>query len=79
MIEEDTMNAMFNQAIVAERVQSLQAEAGVAARHAAARARRPHRSLRGLAFAAALSRGRPGSTARAVTVKAGTLKAGQAL
>ena len=73
------MNAMFNQAIVAERVQSLQAEAGVAARHAAARARRPHRSLRGLAFAATLSRGRPGSTARAVTVKAGTLKAGQAL
>jgi len=51
----------------------------VAARHAAARARRPHRSLRGLAFAAALGRGRPGSTARAVTVKAGTLKAGEAL
>ena len=71
------MNAMFNQAIVAERVQSLQAEAGVAARHAAARPRRPHRSLRGMAFAAAL--GRAGSTARAVTGKAGTLKAGQAL
>jgi hypothetical protein len=59
-IEEDTMNPNFNWAIVAERTQTLQAEADAArARHAArmqrgtARARLARRSRRGLAFAPA--------------------------
>jgi hypothetical protein len=61
MIEEGTMNPNFNWAIVAERMQSLQAEADMAARsrHAARirrgtpRARLARRSRRGLAFAPA--------------------------
>jgi len=61
MIEEDTMNPNFNWAIVAERMQSLQAEADTAARarHAArirrgtARTRLARRSRRGLSFAPA--------------------------
>jgi hypothetical protein len=66
MIEEGTMNPNFNWAIVAERMQSLQAEADTAARarHAArirrttAGTRLARRSRRGLAFAPA------GSTSR---------------
>ena len=58
MIEEDTMNPNLSWAIVAERMQTLQAEAGAAARarHAArvrratARARQARRSRRGLVF-----------------------------
>ena len=60
-IEEDTMNPNFNWAIVAERMQSLQAEADTAARarHAArirrstARTRLARRPRRGLSFASA--------------------------
>jgi hypothetical protein len=57
MIEEDTMNPNFNWAIVAERMETLQAEAATAsrARHAvrarrAARARQARRSRRVLAL-----------------------------
>ena len=75
------MNPNFNWAIVAERMQSLQAEAqaeaDAAARRAAARhagrvgrARRP-RSRWGLALAAAALSRRTGSTARGITIKAG--------
>jgi hypothetical protein len=76
MIEEDTMNPMFNYWAVVERMQSLQAEADAAARHAAARhaaarARQPRRSRRGLALVAGLGRGRPGTTARGIVIKAG--------
>jgi hypothetical protein len=60
MIEEDTMNPNLNWAIVAERMQALQAEAGTAARarHAArarraARARQARRSRWVLLFAPA--------------------------
>jgi hypothetical protein len=60
MLKEDTMNSMLNLAIVAERMQTLQAEADKArARHAArirrgtARTRLARRSHRGLAFAPA--------------------------
>jgi hypothetical protein len=75
MIEEDTMNPMFNYWAVVERMQSLRAEADAAARHAAARhaaarARQPRRSRRGLALVAGLGRGRPG-TARGIVIKAG--------
>ena len=63
MLEEDTMNPHLNEAIVAERRQSLQAEAATAARvrHAArirrgtARARLARRHRRVLAFAPAVS------------------------
>ena len=59
MLAEDTMNPNFNWAIVAERMQALQADADTAsrARHAArirrgrVRARLARRSRRGLAFA----------------------------
>jgi hypothetical protein len=71
MIEEDTMNPMFNYWAVVERVQSLRAEADAAARRAAARARQPRRSRRGLALVAGLGRGRPGTTARRIVIKAG--------
>jgi hypothetical protein len=71
MIEEDTMNPMFNYWAVVERVQSLRAEADAAARVAAARARQPRRSRRGLALVAGLGRGRPGTTARRIVIKAG--------
>ena len=61
MLEEDTMNPNFNYAIVAERMQTLQAEADAAtrARHAArirrgtARTRLARRHSRMLAFAPA--------------------------
>jgi len=60
MIEEDTMNPNYNYAIVAERMQTLQAEAEASrARHAAriqrgtARARLARRPRRWLAFAPA--------------------------
>jgi hypothetical protein len=60
MIEEDTMNPNLNWAIVAERMQTLQAEADTArVRHAArtrrgtARARLARRPRRRLAFAPA--------------------------
>ena len=65
MLEEDTMNPNFNWAIVAERMQALQADADTAsrARHAArirrgrVRARLARRSRRGLAsIPAALGR-----------------------
>jgi hypothetical protein len=71
MIEEDTMNPMFNYWAVVERVQSLQAEADAAARRAAARAGQPRRSRRGLALVAGLGRGRPGTTAHRIVIKAG--------
>ena len=48
MLEEDTMNPNFNYAIVAERMQAVQAEADTAAR---ARLARRHRRV--LAFAPA--------------------------
>jgi hypothetical protein len=61
MLEEDTVNPNFNYAIVAERMEALQAEADTAARarHAArirrgtGRARLARRSRRWLAFAPA--------------------------
>jgi hypothetical protein len=61
MTEEDTMNPNFNWAIVAERMQTRQAEAETAARaryaarvqRAAAHARPARRSRRWLAFAPA--------------------------
>jgi len=64
MIEEDTMNPNFNWAIVAERMQTLQAEADTAARarhairirRAAAYVRQPRRSRRGLALVSVGSR-----------------------
>jgi hypothetical protein len=71
MIEEDTMNPMFNYWAVVDRVQSLRAEADAAARHAAARARQPRRPRRGLALLAGMGRGRPGTTARGIVIKAG--------
>ncbi|HEY2308741.1 MAG TPA: hypothetical protein VGI05_22950 [Streptosporangiaceae bacterium] len=81
ILEEDTMNPMFNYWAVVERVQSLRAEADAAARHAAARhaaarhaaarARQQRRSRRGLALVAGLGRGRPGTTARGIVIKAG--------
>jgi hypothetical protein len=60
-MEEDTMNPNFNWAIVAERMQTMQAEAGAAgrardaarARRAAARARQPRRSRWALSFSPA--------------------------
>jgi hypothetical protein len=63
MLEEDTMNPNFNWAIVAERMQRLQAEAGATSRlRAAARARQARRPRRGLAFAlAGLGRRHPGT------------------
>ena len=70
MIEEDTMNPNFNWAIVAGRMQALQSEADTARR-----ARRHRRAP----AAAGAGRRHPGSTVRTVTVKAGTLKAGEAL
>jgi len=67
MIEEDTMNPNFNWAIVAERMQALQAEADTAAR--ARQARRPRRRP---AFAmVGLRSGRAGNTVRSITLKAG--------
>jgi hypothetical protein len=65
MIEEDTMNPMFNWAIVAERMQTLAAEAGTAAR-----ARQARRFRRALAVAG-VGRRHPGSTAGGITLKAG--------
>ena len=72
------MNPMFNYWAVVERVQSLQAEADAAASHAAVRARRaaararqPRWSRRGLALVAGLGRRRPGTTARRIVIKAG--------
>lgn len=62
MIEEDTMNPNFNWAIVAERMQALQADAAARARQA--------RFRRALAVARA-GRRRPGSTVRGITFKAG--------
>ena len=61
MLEEDTMNPNFNRAIVAERMHTMQAEAGTAARarhatrvrRAAARTRQAQRSRRVLGFALA--------------------------
>jgi hypothetical protein len=67
MIEEDTMNPMFNYWAVVERVQSLQAEADAAARRAAARRsrRRPALAMVGLRS------GRAGNTVRSITLKTG--------
>jgi hypothetical protein len=65
MIEEDTMNPMYNWAIVAERMQALAAEAGTAAR-----ARQARRVRRALAVAGA-GRRHPRSTVRGNTLKAG--------
>jgi hypothetical protein len=65
MIEEDTMNPNFNWAIVAERMQALQAEAD-----AVARARQARGFRRALA-AAGVGRRQPGSTVRGITLKAG--------
>jgi hypothetical protein len=65
MIEEDTMNPNFNWAIVAERMQTLQAEADTAAR-----ARQARRFRRARA-AAGVGRRHLGSTARGITLKAG--------
>jgi hypothetical protein len=65
MIEEDTMNPNFNGAIVAERMQALQAEAD-----ASRRARQARRHRRALA-AAGVGRRHLGSTLRGITVKAG--------
>ena len=65
------MSSMFNYWAAVERVQSLRAEADAAARHAAARARQPRRSRRRLALVAGLGPGRPGTTARAIVIKAG--------
>jgi hypothetical protein len=56
------MNPNFNWAIVAERMQALQAEAATAARQA--------RFRRALAVAR-VGRRRPGSTVRGITPKAG--------
>jgi hypothetical protein len=61
MPEEDTMNPNFNDALVAERMQTMQADADAAtrARHAArirrgtARAQPTHRFRRWMAFAPA--------------------------
>jgi hypothetical protein len=72
------MNPMYSYWAVVERMQSLRAEADAAARHAAprarhaaARARQPSRSRRGLALVAGLGRGRPGTTARGIAIRAG--------
>jgi hypothetical protein len=65
MIEEDTMNPMFNWAIVAERMQAVTAEADTAAR--ARQARRYRRAL----AAAGVGRRHLGSTVRGITLKAG--------
>jgi uncharacterized ferredoxin-like protein len=65
MIEEDTMNPNFNWAIVAERMQTLAAEADTAAR-----ARQARRSRRALA-ALRVGRRPQGSTVRGITLKAG--------
>ena len=64
MLAEDTMNPNFNWAIVAERMQTLQAEADTAARarhatrirRAAAHVRQPRRSRRGLELVSVGSR-----------------------
>lgn len=70
MLEEDTMNPNFNWAIVAERMQRLQAEADATARRraaararrAAARTRQARRPRRGLVFAlTGLGRRHPGT------------------
>ncbi len=59
------MNPMFNWAIVAERMQTLQAQADTLAR-----ARQARRSRRALA-AVGVGRRHPGSTVRGITLKAG--------
>jgi hypothetical protein len=64
MIEEDTMNPMFNWAIAAERMQALVAEADTAAR-----ARQARRFRRARA-AAGVGRRQPGGTVRGITLKA---------
>jgi len=63
MLEEDTMNPNFNWAIVAERMQRLQAEADATARRrAAVRTRQARRPRRGLVFAlTGLGRRHPGT------------------
>jgi hypothetical protein len=65
MIEEDTMNPMCNWAIAAERIQSLRAEAG-----SAARARRLRHQRRLALTAAVPGRGRSRVTARGIGMKA---------
>jgi hypothetical protein len=65
MIEEDAMNPNFNWAIVAERMQALQAEADRAARGRHARRFRRARA------AAGVGRRHLGSTVRGITLKAG--------
>jgi hypothetical protein len=65
MIEEDTMNPMFNWAIVAERMQTLAADAGTAARARQARRFRRARAVAGV------GRRPPGSTVHGSTFKAG--------
>jgi hypothetical protein len=64
-IEEDTMNPNFNWAIVAERMQTIQAEADTAARARQARRFRKARATAGV------GRWHLRSTVRGVTVKAG--------
>jgi hypothetical protein len=65
MIEEDTMNPNFNWAIVAERMQAMQAEADTVTRA------RQARRLRKAWTAARVGRRHPGSTVRGIALKTG--------
>jgi hypothetical protein len=65
MIEEDTMNPMFNWPVVSERIHAVAAEADTAAR--IRRARRSRRALHG----AGVGPRHPGRTVRRSTLRAG--------